>query len=329
MSEMLDAFWRAAAYCLHPRVVLWSVAPVLIAVLLVGGLAWWQGDAMVAAVRATLEGWPWMQAVFGWLEGFGLGAVREWIAPVLLLALAVPLMVVLALALVAMLMTPAIVGLVAQRRFPALQRREGAAWWQVWAWSLVSAVIALVVLALSLPLWLLPPVALVLPPLVWGWLTYRVFAYEVLSAHASADERRRIMGTQRSTLLAMGVIAGFMGAAPTLLWAAGAATLVLAPLLLVVSVWLYTLVFAFAAAWFAHYALAQLQALRDAEQVAAAAQRDIPLLLPVADGPPTGTADAGASPDAGAGRAPDGRDAPMPGADDAPTPAGGDAPPQR
>ena len=88
MSEMLDAFWRAAAYCLHPRVVLWSVAPVLIAVLLVGGLAWWQGDAMVAAVRATLEGWPWMQAVFGWLEGFGLGAVREWIAPALLLALA-------------------------------------------------------------------------------------------------------------------------------------------------------------------------------------------------------------------------------------------------
>lgn len=329
MSEMLDAFWRAAAYCLHPRVVLWSVAPVLIAVLLVGGLAWWQGDAMVAAVRATLEGWPWMQAVFGWLEGFGLGAVREWIAPVLLLALAVPLMVVLALALVAMLMTPAIVGLVAQRRFPALQRREGAAWWQVWAWSLVSAVIALVVLALSLPLWLLPPVALVLPPLVWGWLTYRVFAYEVLSAHASADERRRIMGTQRSTLLAMGVIAGFMGAAPTLLWAAGAATLVLAPLLLVVSVWLYTLVFAFAAAWFAHYALAQLQALRDAEQVAAAAQRDIPLLLPVSDESPTRAGAAGGSPGTGEGLASDGRDAPQPGADDAPAPTGGDAPARR
>ena len=41
--------------------------------------------------------------------------------------------------------------------------------------------------------------------------------------------------------------AGYLGAAPTLLWAASAATLVFAPLLLVVSVWLYTLVFAFAA----------------------------------------------------------------------------------
>lgn len=345
MKGMVDAFWRAAAYCLHPRVVLWSVAPMLIAALLVGGLAWWQGDAMVAALRATLEGWPWMQALLGWLEGFGLGAVGEWIAPVLLLALAVPLMVVLALALVAMLMTPAIVGLVARRRFPALQRREGAAWWQVWAWSLVSVVAALAVLVLSLPLWLLPPVALVLPPLVWGWLTYRVFAYEVLSAHASAGERRRILATHRSTLLAMGVIAGFMGAVPTLVWAVGAATLVLAPLLLVVSVWLYTLVFAFAAAWFAHFALAELQALRDAEAAAVPPAAPQPELLEAADaadgvdtadlprlppaaGSPTGAWAAGSAAVAGAGDAPAlGGPAGWPdGNRDAPPAADGDAP---
>ena len=39
-------------------------------------------------------------------------------------------------------------------------------------------------------------------------------------------------------------------------------TLVLAPVLIVVSVWLYTLVFAFSALWFAHYALAALAKLR-------------------------------------------------------------------
>ena len=48
------------------------------------------------------------------------------------------------------------------------------------------------------------------------------------------------------------------------LWAVGAATLIFAPLLVLVSVWLYTLVFAFAALWFAHYALAALQQLRRA-----------------------------------------------------------------
>jgi hypothetical protein len=262
VKDLADAFWRAAAYCLHPRVVLWSVAPVLLAAALVGGLAWWQGEAAVQAVRTTLDGWPWMQTVFGWLEAAGAGGLRDWVAPIVVLALALPLLVVLALLLVALLMTPAIVGLVASRRFPDLERRQGAAAWQVWAWSLLSSLIALAVLAISLPLWLVPPVALVLPPLIWGWLTYRVFAYEVLAAHADAGERRRVLAEHRGPLLAMGVVAGYMGAVPTLLWAFGAMTLVLAPLLLVLSMWLYTLVFGFAAAWFAHYALAALQAMR-------------------------------------------------------------------
>jgi len=102
----------------------------------------------------------------------------------------------------------------------------------------------------------------VLPPLIWGWLTCRVFAYDVLVAHASADERRFILRARRWPLLGIGVACGYLGALPSLLWAASAATLILAPVLVVASVWLYTLVFAFASCWFAHYALAELQRLR-------------------------------------------------------------------
>jgi hypothetical protein len=58
-----------------------------------------------------------------------------------------------------------------------------------------------------------------------------------------------------------------------------AATLVLAPVLVVVSVWLYTLVFAFAALWFAHFALAALQRLRQQAAVAAPPE---PALQPAA-----------------------------------------------
>jgi hypothetical protein len=69
----------------------------------------------------------------------------------------------------------------------------------------------------------------------------------------------------------MGVVAGYLGAAPSLLWAVSATMLIFAPILIVVSVWVYTLVFAFSALWFAHFALASLQQLRAAEQAAAAA----------------------------------------------------------
>jgi len=154
------------------------------------------------------------------------------------------------------------VRMVAARRFPGLQRLDGGSWWRGLLWSLVCTAAAMAALVLSIPLWFVPPLVVVLPPLIWGWLTCRIFAYDVLAAHASADERRYLLRTRRWPLLGIGVACGYLGALPSLLWAASAATLIFAPLLVVVSVWLYTLVFAFASCWFAHYGLAELQRLR-------------------------------------------------------------------
>ena len=63
-------------------------------------------------------------------------------------------------------------------------------------------------------------------------------------------------------LLIMGVITGLMGAAPSLVWASGALFVAAFVVLIPIAVWIYTLVFAFSSLWFAHFALAALQALR-------------------------------------------------------------------
>jgi hypothetical protein len=183
-------------------------------------------------------------------------------APMIVVALSVPVVVVVTLLLVTALVTPAVVRLVGKRRFPALERREGGSWWQGLLWSLLCTAAALLALLLSVPLWFVPPLVMILPPLIWGWLTYRVFAFDVLAAHAAADERRLLIRRHRLALLGMGVICGYLGALPSLLWALSAATLIFAPVLVVASVWLYTLIFAFASSWFAHYLLAALQGLR-------------------------------------------------------------------
>jgi hypothetical protein len=148
------------------------------------------------------------------------------------------------------------------RRFPQLARLHGAGFWSSAGWSLGCTLLALVVLVLSLPLWLVPPLVLILPPLIWGWLTYRVMSFDSLAEHADRDERRTLLRVHRWPLLAMGVAAGYLGAAPSLVWALGALSLVFAPVLIVVAIWLYTVVFAFSALWFAHYLLAALQELR-------------------------------------------------------------------
>jgi hypothetical protein len=263
MKELLDAFWRALAYCLHPRVIGLSLLPLLIGVVLFA-LSWWLfWDAAVAAVAGKLQSWTLIDGALQWLERMGGGSVRTALAPALVIMLALPLVVVLSVLLVGLLMTPAIVSLVAGRRFPRLERRHGtglAA--SVWV-SLSSTVVALALLLLSIPLWFVPPLVLVLPPLIWGWLTYRVMSHDALSEHADAAERRALLRRHRWRLWGIGIATGYLGAAPSLLWALSVLTVVMAPLLIPLSVWLYTLVFAFSALWFVHYCLAALQRMRD------------------------------------------------------------------
>jgi hypothetical protein len=140
----------------------------------------------------------------------------------------------------------------------------------------------LIALLVSIPLWFVPPLVLILPPLIWGWLTYKVMSYDVLSEHASREERVALIRRHRTSLLGMGVLTGYLGAAPSVVWASGALAIVFAPVLVPVAVWIYTLVFAFSALWFAHFALAALQAYR--------AERESTTIVTAA---PRGTVDAG------------------------------------
>lgn len=264
MKNLLDAFWRAGAYCLHPRVIVLSILPLVITGALAAVLGYFYWEQSLASVRATLDGWALLRTLFRWLDSIGGADFRAVLVPLIVVALSVPVIIIVSLLLVATLMTPALVNLVAARRFAQLERRHGAAVWQSVAWSLGCTLLALVALIITIPLWFVPPLVLVLPPLIWGWLTYRVLSFDVLAEHASGAERREIMREHRWPLLAMGIVAGYLGAAPSLVWAVSAAMLIFAPLLIVVAVWLYTLVFAFSALWFSHYALAALQAMRAA-----------------------------------------------------------------
>ncbi|MDL5032103.1 EI24 domain-containing protein [Pelomonas sp. APW6] len=262
LSRVADAFWRAAAYCLHPRVIALSLLPLLIAGPLAWGLMYFFWEPAVDGVRATLESWRLIETVLTWLDHVGLQGLRTAIAPLVLLAMAVPALLVFSLLLVAVLMTPAMTNLVAQRRFPGLERKRGAPFWLSVLWSLGHTLLAVLALLLSMPFWLIPPLALFLPPLIWGWLGYRVFGFDALAEHASRIERRRILAEHRVPLLGLGVLTGFLGAAPTAIWAFGVLSLALAPFLILASVFLYTLVFAFSSLWFAHYCLQALHELR-------------------------------------------------------------------
>ncbi|MBX9870421.1 MAG: EI24 domain-containing protein [Burkholderiaceae bacterium] len=262
MGLLLDSFWRALAYCLQPRVILLSLLPLVLVVSLTAGLFWLFWDDALVSLRSWLSDWALLDSLYRWLESVSLGHLRTVLDPLLLIMLVLPLVILLSLLAVAWLVTPAVVKRVAARRFPQLAEEQGGSFWGSVGQSLGSALLALLALVLSLPLWLIPPLVIVLPPLIWGWLTSRVMVYDTLALHASRAEREQLMQRHRYPLLAIGVVAGYMGAAPGLIWAVGAMAVVLAPLLVPLAIWIYTFVFIFASLWFTHYGLAALAALR-------------------------------------------------------------------
>jgi len=262
MNLLLDSFWRALIYCLQPRVIVLALLPLVLLVAVSTALFWFFWESAVAAVQVWLSEWALMDALARWFDTVSLGHLRAVMAPLVLILLALPLMIALALLAVAWLVTPGVVRLVARRRFPALELRHGGSWWGSVAQALGSTLLALLALLLTLPLWVIPPLVLVLPPLIWGWLATRVMVYDTLAAHASAEERAELVRRHRYALLFIGVVTGYLGAAPALIWAAGLMAIVLAPLLVPLALWIHTFVFVFSALWFCHYGLAALAALR-------------------------------------------------------------------
>jgi hypothetical protein len=262
MPLFLDSFWRALAYCLMPRVMLLSLLP--LAMLLVLSLSWgyFYWSPTQDWVRDMLASWQVLQGMMDWLQDNGAAELQSVMVPLVVIFAITPILVVVSLLAVSLMMTPALVDLVVQRRFAHLALKHGGTTVTSLVWTIGSTLAALVAMVITLPLWAVPPLMFIVPPLIWGWLSYRVMVYDALVVHASREERIEIGRQHRVGLLMVGVLTGYLGALPSLVWASGAvfaaAFLVLIPL----AIWIYALVFAFTSLWFTHYSLGALEALR-------------------------------------------------------------------
>jgi hypothetical protein len=266
MRAVLKAYGRALASQMHGKVLLLSVIPFLLSVVLWGFLLWLGLQPLVDAVQAMFvahEGW---KTTNGLLGAFGLGMLKTVVVPLIAMLLLLPLMVLTALIFIGVAAMPAISRHVGKRHFSTLEKKHGG----TLLGSVGTAIGAFLVFALAwllcLPLYAVPPLALLAQVLLWGWLTSRVFAYDALAEHALADERADILRVHRWPLLAIGTVSGIAGAVPGVVWAGGTVmSVVLFPFLAAASIWLYVMIFIFTGLWFEYYCL---QALADARAAA-------------------------------------------------------------
>ncbi len=259
MPSVFSTFFKALWSQLHPRMLLLTLLPFLLSVAIWSVALWLGLQPLIDWIQASVlnnDGFRLIGMVLGW---FGLGTLKAIVVPMVAMWALLPLMIFTALIFIATLAMPAVVNHVATRDYPQLERRHGGSMLGLLWISLTSFVIFVALSLLSLPLSLIPPIGFIVHPLLWGWLTYRVLAYDALAAHADKTELQLVLHRYKWPLLLIGAITGALGAAPTLLWLGGALSVIFFPFLAALSIWLYVLVFVFTGLWFEHYCLAALQ----------------------------------------------------------------------
>ncbi|OLL30440.1 hypothetical protein BTH42_16935 [Burkholderia sp. SRS-W-2-2016] len=266
MTDLLRSFGRAFASAFHPRMLWLTFKPFIVATVGWGMMLWFFWQTLTGATRAWLDDWSFTVTLYRLFDWLGFSALHAVIAPFIVIAMAIPLIVVTVLLLIALLSMPAVIRFLAARHFPELEMRRGGTWYGSLGQALSTTLVCLLLLVVTLPLWLVPPFFALIPPLLWGWLTYRVMCYDALALHASADERRELVRRHRWPLLLIGIVSGLLGSVPTLLWASSVWLIVLFPVITTVTIWIYAFILVFSALWFGYYCLRALQRMRAEHQ---------------------------------------------------------------
>ncbi len=211
MTAVLDALARALRDLFSLRVLWVVVWPMLAALLLwlALGVTFW----------GTFSGWiaQGLDAIGiqAWLADLEPVWIAHGIQAVLHLLLFIPLVYLSALVITALFAMPSLTRMVAGRDYPELKRKNGGGL----VGSLWNAVVALLLFialwVVTLPLWLIG-VGVIVPFVAAAWLNQRLFRYDAIAEHASADEMATLFKSERAGWWGLGLLTGLVQFVPLL-----------------------------------------------------------------------------------------------------------------
>lgn len=244
LGRAAAAFGRGVASQMTPRMLALLVVPFLVAIGFWILSAWFLWDPVTDWFKAVIfQGDGWMARGYRWVAQYGLGGLSTWIPNLFGFLLIVPIAIATALALIALLAMPMVIRYLGARTYPDVERLGSLALAANLGNVGRSVAVFVAGYLLTMPLWLVPPLALIVPWLWWGWLTARLMRFDSLVEHASTTERKRLIRSDRRAYLFLGLAVAALNYIP--------------PLFLVAPV--------LSALVFAHYSLARLREQRRRE----------------------------------------------------------------
>ena len=206
MEAVFRALARAVGSLVHPVILLILLIPMVVAAAVWLGVAWAYWDTWTSAIQSLVMD----HTGYSWTARWDLTEVAGVVAVIVVVILLTPAIIVTALLIAAIFAMPVLVSHVTRRDYPQLERRKGGTVLGS-AWNAFVAIgLFMVLWVVTIPLWLLGPVAAVLPLMLSAYLNQRLFRYDALSEHASHEEMQRIFLEARGRLFLLGLITGVL-----------------------------------------------------------------------------------------------------------------------
>ena len=211
MSRAFASIAFAFVNLLHPRMLWLMIWPVLVALFLWGLAAFLYWTRTALWLAGHFRQWTESGVFFVRFDG---GEALIFAAHVILVLLFVPAVYLTALMILSTFGMTEMVEHVASRRFPQLARRRGGGI----AGSIWNGIVALagmlLLAAVTLPLWVIPPFWPLIPVVIFAWVNQRVLRYDALAEHASADEMQALFAAQRKPLYLLGALFALIAYVP-------------------------------------------------------------------------------------------------------------------
>jgi hypothetical protein len=208
MSDILLALRRTLASLKHGRVWWYVLLPALVSLLLTSLLAVFALGAIVQHLLGyppmtwlSAWGYLWLASLLASLGGWmGILAVG-WLLAVLVSSVAI---------------MPLMLKFLAASEYHDLAPMGKDSFVAGAINSVLASLIFVVAWVVTIPLWLIPGLALLIPLLLMAWLNRRTFAWDALSTHATADEWAALKKRHKGPFFLIGLIMALLAHVPFL-----------------------------------------------------------------------------------------------------------------
>lgn len=208
------AFGRAVVSQFRGPMLLALLLPFAVALTGAIVLVWLFWTPLTGWLQSTLFSSSLVTEFDSMLVAVGIASLKLWLIPVAATLILLPLSGILGLLVAAVFVMPLVLRHLNERDYPGLQKRGGNAlllgvWNAIW----VTAVFVFGWF-FTLPLWLLPPLAVLLPTFWWTFAFTRMLRLDALSDHASVEERRVLKARHNGGFWTLGLICALINLLP-------------------------------------------------------------------------------------------------------------------